>query len=231
MKLIVYKGFGKEFLEKLNDIPLVNNEIDIKLNVLKFNKKTKRELGMSLLSLEYNDVVWVTYEEYTLVKKYIDDAIKEDGLEVMIFTNNIYPDYYPIPFEVSNELLIEIEKNLNTSINNEVSLECRNYLNIYNGIAVIDDVYYGSFYNFEYNNEEKIIVQAYFPDLMEIEESQVESDLNIFINEDIETYLRDLSRIKKIKPNLLGVKKSDGLVSQRIFKSLSAYCIENHIKL
>lgn len=40
----------------------------------------------------------------------MDDAIEEDGLELIIFTNNLYPDYYPLPFELTTDLIDEIEK-------------------------------------------------------------------------------------------------------------------------
>ncbi len=231
MKLIVYKGFDKVFLKNLTDTPLLDNDIDIKLNVLKFNRTIKQQLGMSLLALEAEDTAWATYEEYTLIKKYVDDAISEDGLEMVIFTNNMYPDYYPLQFEISDELVTEIEKNLNSDSTENSSEKCQNYLAIYNALVVVGNVYYGSFYNFEYDKEEKITTRPYFLDLIKLEENPQKSDFDIFINEDIETYLRDLSRIKEAKPSIISIKMTDGLVSKRIFKSLAAYCVENQIKI
>ena len=93
MKLIVYKGFDEEFLTKVKEKPLVDGTIATKLDVLKFDKKIRKQLDMELLSLEENDEVWVTYSEYTLIKNRVGDAIEEDGLELIIFTNNLYPDY------------------------------------------------------------------------------------------------------------------------------------------
>lgn len=68
MKLVVYKGFNEEFLSMVKEEPLVDGTIATKLNVLKFDKKTRKQLDMALISLEESDEVWVTYSEYTLIK-------------------------------------------------------------------------------------------------------------------------------------------------------------------
>ena len=79
MKLTVYKGFDKDFLEHLDETPLIEDSIVAKKEVLRFDKKTRKKLDMALLSLEDGDNAWITYEEYSLIKKRIDDAIEEDG--------------------------------------------------------------------------------------------------------------------------------------------------------
>lgn len=110
MKLIVYKGFDKDFLSKLDEKPLVDNTIISKLDVIKYDRNTRKQLDVSLLSMNDSDERWITYSEYTLIKNRVDDAIKEDGLTLTIFTNNLYPDYYPLSFDLSEELITEIEK-------------------------------------------------------------------------------------------------------------------------
>lgn len=129
MKLVVYKGFNEEFLSMVKEEPLVDGTIATKLNVLEFDKKTRKQLDMALISLEESDEVWVTYSEYTLIKNRVDDAIEEDGLELIIFTNNLYPDYYPLPFELTTDLIDEIEKNLNSDSTDDCSKECQRYSN------------------------------------------------------------------------------------------------------
>lgn len=153
MKLVVYKGFNEEFLSMVKEEPLVDGTIATKLNVLEFDKKTRKQLDMALISLEESDEVWVTYSEYTLIKNRVDDAIEEDGLELIIFTNNLYPDYYPLPFELTTDLIDEIEKNLNSDSTDDCSKECQRYLTIYNTLVNVDGVYYGSFYNYEYEKK------------------------------------------------------------------------------
>ena len=93
MKLIVYKGFNISFLEQLEGTPLVDGDIAAKINVLSFQKKTRKNLERELLDLEDSDVVWITYQEYSLIKARVDEAVAEDGLEVIIYKNNLFPDY------------------------------------------------------------------------------------------------------------------------------------------
>ena len=151
MILLVYKGFEEDFLSKIEDKPLVDMNIMERLYVLKYSKKMRKQIDMALLSLEENDKVWLTYEEYTLIKNRVDDAIREDGLRLTIFTNNLYPDYYPLPFELPEELAAEIEKKLNSDSMDECSEECQKYLSVYNTLVHVEGTYYGSFYNFEYD--------------------------------------------------------------------------------
>ena len=127
MRLIVYKGFDRAFLAALKDRPLVDGPIEEKTNVLDFQKKTRKLLSIALLELE-EGTAWATYEEYTLLKNRVDDAIAEDGLELVIFRNNIYPDYYPLPFELSDELAQEIYRTLNGDRSTESSEACQRFL-------------------------------------------------------------------------------------------------------
>ena len=59
MKLVVYKGFNEEFLSMVKEEPLVDGTIATKLNVLEFDKKTRKQLNMALISLEESDEVWL----------------------------------------------------------------------------------------------------------------------------------------------------------------------------
>ena len=118
MKLDVYKGFNAVFLADLQkeQEPLVKNEISNKINVLAFDKKVKKNLRIALNLLEDDKEVWITYEEYALIKNTVNEVMEEEDLEVTIFKNNLYPDYYPIQFELSDSLVEEIEKNVLTPI-------------------------------------------------------------------------------------------------------------------
>ncbi len=92
MKLIIYKGFDKEFLKGIKYKPLVENDISERVNVIKFDKKHKKALTIAIMSLEENDEKWLTYEEYAFIKSSIDDAVRDDGLKIVIYRNNLYPD-------------------------------------------------------------------------------------------------------------------------------------------
>lgn len=231
MKLIVYKGFDTSFLEKIDSKPLVEGNIESKCNVLLFEKKTRKLLDHALLDLEEDDEVWVTYEEFTLIKGRVDEAIEEDGLEVIIYRNNIYPDYYPLPFIVTSELSQEIWTILENNKLEEQSEECKRYLSVYNTLVGVDEKYYGSFYNYEYDKDSDVILRDYYPNMLQIKDSYTESEYDIFINEDVDTFLRDLKRVEEVKPRIISVKSTNGMVARRIELALKAYCLKNSIQL
>ena len=52
MKLNVYKGFDKYFLDNVDEEPLVEGSISDKKNVLSYDKKTRKSLNAALLSME-----------------------------------------------------------------------------------------------------------------------------------------------------------------------------------
>lgn len=232
MKLIVYKGFDGEFLKELSIRPLVDNKIEDKINVLIFDKKIRKQLDLALLSLEDKDEVWATYEEYTLIKNRVDDSINDDGLILEIMQNNLYPDYFPIHFDISEALAREINRCFETDVTENCSAECERFLLVYNAILNIDGKYYGSFYNYEYEKELHINAKPFYASNLNINDTDnVIAEYDVFINEDVETYLRDLSRIMLIKPHVISVRATDGLASQRIVRSLQAYCLKNKIEM
>ena len=71
--------------------------------------------------------MWITYEEYSLIKNRVDEAIKEDGLKVVLIKNNIYPDYYPIPFSIDENLIDEIVSVLNGSVLSDIAGLCKRF--------------------------------------------------------------------------------------------------------
>ena len=231
MKLTVYKGFDSQFLNSIEGKPLLENEVIAKKDVLSFDRKYRKQLEMALISLDDNDSVWATYEEYTLIKNRVSDAIEEDGLKLALYRNNLYPDYYPIEFDVSPELAFEIDNAINDDRNREVSEECQRYLTIYNSLVTVDGLFFGSFYNFEYDTEDGIVPQDFYPQNLMVTDSAENSEYNIFLNEDVENYLRDLVRIENEQPKIIGLSSTNGDISKRIQKSLQAYCLYKDIQL
>ena len=231
MRLTVYKGFDIRFLEQVDGIPLIEGEVSKKKNVFGFDKKTRKKLDMALISLEEDDDAWITYEEYSLIKKRVDDAIEEDGLQLTIFRNNLYPDYYPIEFDITPEIVKEISDTINGERNTEPSEECQRFTLIYNSLVNADGMLYGGFYNYEYDNLEKTEVIDFYPQNMQIEDNKDKSDYDIFLNEDIETYLRDFVKISNSEINVISLKTTNGETAQRIQHSLQAYCLSKGIRL
>ncbi|RGZ69034.1 ATP-dependent DNA helicase RecQ [Eubacterium sp. AM49-13BH] len=92
-------------------------------------------------------------------------------------------------------------------------------------------IYYASFYNYEYDEVNDIDIIPYYMNQTVIEDVQIKPDIDIFVNEDVNTYLKDLTRIIAVKPSVIGLKTTNGLVSKRIVLSLKAYCVANGIRL
>ena len=229
MTLYIYKGFDKAFLEQLGFDPLVEGDISSKIDILSFSKKTRKTLEKELLDLEEDDKVWITYQEYSLIKARVDDAISEDGLEVVIYKNNLYPDYYPIEFNLTENLAIEIHQKLDGGDGMEISDECSQFLTIYNALIRIEDKYYGSFFNYEFDKSDKITINNYYPS-GKLRDANEETEFQIFLNEDVETYLRSLSNVETLKPSSIGIQTTGGEASARIMNSLLAYCQHNNIR-
>lgn len=158
MKLTVYKGFNIRFLSDIKMIPLIETSILKKKDVLRFDRNYRKKLEKALISLDEEDEVWITYEEYSLIRKQVDNAIDDDGLELTIYKNNLFPDYYPLEFEMSEELISEIYLVLNGNLDKDISENCQRFLQIYNTVVSIDGSLFGSFYNFEYDQYANISI-------------------------------------------------------------------------
>lgn len=231
MNLTVYKGFDISFLADLEIAPLVEGSIEGKKNVLLFDNMSSRKLEKALLNLEDDAEAWILYEEYSLIKTAIDNAVDKYGLQLTIFRNNLYPDYYPVEFEMSDELVVEIIHALNDDTNADFSEDCQKFIAFYNALSTVDGVNYGGFYNYEYEQSKNIRIENYYPTNIRIEASKDPSDYNVFLNEDIDTYLRDLARIMESNPGTIGLKSTAGNASNRFQASLQAYCVSKGIRL
>lgn len=231
MILTVYKGFEIEFLQQIQDKPLLENDIYCKIDVINFNKNYRKQLAIALWSLKEDDSVWITYEEYSLIYKNVEDLMIEDDLTLKIIKNNLYPEYYPIEFTISNNLALEIEDALSKSLIKTLNKDCDNYLKVYNSLSKINNKYYGSFYNYEYDYRDNVICQNFYPYEINMDILCNNIDYTLSINEDIEMYLRELDRIKKVHPSKIGFNSTKGEVAKRIQKSLQAYCVYNGISL
>lgn len=231
MRLTVYKGFGIAFLEKLDSKPLLDNSITEKKNVLLFDKRLRKQLDMALLSLEEDDSAWVTYEEFSLIKNRVDDAVAEDGLQLVIYRNNLFPDYYPIEFEISPPLASEIISVINGERNAEQSDDCTKFLAVYNTLIEAEDTLFASFYNYEYDEENTIAIRDFYPQNITVENSEEHADYDIFLNEDIDTYLRDIVKMIRLQAKVISLKSTNGEFAQRIQRSLQAFCLHAGIRM
>lgn len=230
MKLFVYKGFSADFLSAITVLPLVDSEIASKKNVLLFDNKLRRTLDRALLSMDDDEEFWITYEEYALLKDRVELAAKDYGLEVIIYTNNLYPEYYPIEFDLDEELLEEIRTNLDLKTVTEQTTACKNFLSVYNSLESIDGELFASFYNYEFERGLKVTVSPYYPTVFSQDSVDV-VDLHVHITNDIPLFLKELTRIKRTQPHCISYSITNGLLSERNLSALLAQCQYNGISI
>lgn len=230
MKLFVYKGFSIEFLSNLTILPLVDSEISSKKNVLIFDTKIRRALDRALLSMEDDEAFWITYEEYALLKDRVELTAKDYGLDVIIYINNLYPECYPIEFSINEELLEEIRANLDLEIATKQTIECQNYLSVYNSLENIDGELFASFYNYEFEKGLQVTIIPYYPvaDLQDFVDSV---DLHIHITNDIPLFLKELTKLKTAQPHSISYSITNGVISERNLSALLACCQHNGISI
>ena len=228
MKLLVYKGFDCTFLEKIEYLKLFDNCTIDKINVMLFDNKYKKKLEMNLLCMDEEDTKWITYEEFILINNAIYNSIENYNLDVEIIINNMYPDCYPILFEISDDLKNKIiEHNNFKNIDDE---KINKIFSVYSEVFFIDDFPYGTFMNFEYYSAlKKTKYYAYNEKFKMVDEFK--NVFEIDINNNLQLYLASLSLIQKDKPKEITFVFSKGLVSDRIKESLIVFCELNNISI
>lgn len=231
MELIIYKGFDSDFLSSLKIEPLIKTNISDRKNIFGYTKNMKREFAGALLNMNASDSFWITYEEYAFCKDQIDIAIKDYDLHAVIYVNNTLPDYYPLEFDIAPAVLDEIISNITMTSKDEISDQCESFLSIFNSIIMVGNAIYASFYNYEYEKACEIDVKMYYPRTIEIKDSPEQQTYNLYINEDIEAYLRCLEFVRISKPAFISYSSTDGQVAKHLLESLKAYCQHNGIQL
>ena len=92
-------------------------------------------------------------------------------------------------------------------------------------------MYYGTFYNYEYDKNYKVQTKNHYSSDISIEDVKKESEYDIYINDDLESYLRILNGINDRKPKTISIRDTGTRASQRIVQSLYAYCLVNNIQV
>lgn len=233
MELYIYKGFDLTFLKSIGKEPLIDGDIEDKLNPLSFNKSIKKQLKISLLNMDGDEKKWATYEEYTQIINDVDDKVLDEDLKVTIYKNNIYPDFYPVPFDINEDLYNQLcDRSKFISISDE-SGDCKKILEIYSEFIKINNLCYGSYHNLE-NLEDKgngMKCLDYYPTTNEIKNKNIDSDYDLIFNNDVETFLKQLIDIQTLKPKVIAVKPLNQDAARRMLSSLKAYCQKNNIEL
>lgn len=190
MKVIIYKGFNKEFLESLEDEALLDTSIDDKINIFKIDDNYEEEIQLSILKKRNNmNSYWMTYEEFTVAYEYLILRASEGKLDIEIIDNNIYPAMYPIKLDIDDvvyDKYIRSKENINDK-NEDKQIEKINQF--YSEIIKINDNYFASYNNYEmqYNVDIKNNKKFYTEEIDEC--NSKECDYLVKIGDDIGDYL------------------------------------------
>ena len=222
MLLKIYKGFDIEFYKKIDFVPLVAMPIEERLNVFMYNKTFIKKLSTSLLNMDEEDIRWITYEEFTLIKDAVLNSITNLDLNLEIVINNIMPDVYSLNINIEDSVYLDFVKSKEQTGEIELNESVTMLTNIYNEIYLISDHYYASYYNFEYDTIARTNKILYYQEGNIIDEGETSFDYVVFSNEDVEGYLREYEEILTGSPKKVAFKSTKGFVSKRIESALLA---------
>lgn len=228
-KLIIYKGFGKPFLEKVNGGKWLSPfSLDDKLDAIFLSDSSnKRTLKKCLLEwFDSSENVCITYEEFCFLINDIIDFKKDCEIKVDLVVNNIYPDFYPIKLNLPDNVLDSYfsDSTLNPEFSSAIN-------NVYSYIDDINSDIYAVYKNYEEDYpslvDNKIL---YFKNDIKIDSSGNE-DYTYFIKGDNADYIDNISKIISSKAKVVGIKYSESKSSIAILNALKAFCLLNDIKL
>ena len=230
MKLNVYKGFDLKFLSNIKESPLINSDISQKIDYLKIDVN---KLALEIINkANDNDEYWMTYEEYQAGLSAINYIVDK---KIIILKNNIYPDIYPIYSDISEELYEEYLANVDegTKVTN-VSTNFKKFKQFYNSLERIDNSFYITYYNDEYNNYKVDNIIDYYQnslDVCTLEENQ-RIDFEVAISDDISNYIECINIIEENNYKNIGIKEIvSNETSNRIKNSLLSYAKLNNINI
>ncbi len=231
MELRIYKGFDADFLSGLDCRPLVEEPPCKKLDPASFDVKLKKRLDAAVTLMDDDDVKWMTYEEFSLVHEKVVMAIKEYGLKAVCHVNNLWPDVYPLPFTLDELIYREMKTAEENESQDSLSEAARAVSDIYASVYCVDGAYFGSFFNYEYDKSSGIAREQRFPDAAPMSKQFKKADVNVFINDDIEGYLRAFLRLQRARPSSISIRDIGTRLSGRLASSLRAYCLFNGIEI
>ena len=228
MKLKIFKGFDKEFLNNLDYEPLYSSELD---NILGLNDYYKDELEENLILKKNSEVLWITYEEYELIYEMVNVRASSGKISVEVINNNIYPEIYPSYLNISDELYNSYKESIeDTSRKNKDSkIEVLN--KFYSRIEKINDVYYVSYYNFEEPNSPYVdFITDYYPTNINVSSSD-ENFYVVDIGDDVLHYIEHINKIKLENVTNISYKMfCNSEISNLILNSLKAFLLKNNIQ-
>lgn len=223
MKLEVYKGFGVDFYNNLKGQPLVEKDILERIDVRKFDKKYSDELQIALIQME-EGTYWITYEEYAFVKGFIEQRSLNSDLKVTIIRNNLYPEIYPIPYLIADNIIEELEENAENKPIEKLSERAEKITKIYSHLTKIGKNNYVTYYNDEIGNEAISEIKLYYQEKIQIGPMQDDADYVINITNELEDFIINVNEIRKNKFKKIGIEMTcDTLTSNMIKDAYATY--------
>lgn len=224
MKIIVYKGFNKDFLEKIEIDALIENSIEDKSNIFKIDDNYEEEIQSSILQKRNsNDSYWITYEEFTIAYEYLILRASQGKLCIDIVDNNIYPSMYPILLDIDDKIYDKylLSKEELKEIDSDEDINKIN--KFYSELVKINDKFYVSYNNYEmqYNGDINSVKKLYNEEILE--EYSNECDYLIKIGDDIVEYLKFITSEQFLKFNKIAYTMyCETEISKMILASLKA---------
>ena len=230
MKLKIFKGFNESFLSNLDINPLYDSPITDKLNIFVLNAEYKDELEENLILKKDQDCLWITYEEYELIYEMVNVRAKSGKVSAEVINNNIYPEIYPSPLKIDEELFLKYKKSIEEADKRNTDNSIELIDKFYSRVEKINDEYYVSYYNFEEPNSPYVdYITDYYPIDISITKSNEDSYI-VDIGDDVVRYLEHISNIKEKSYTKISYKMfCNTEISNLILKSLKAFLLLNNI--
>ena len=229
MKIKVYKGFNIDFLKGIAETPLPNKPIEDKVNCFKLNSGNQNMMSelLELLNTE-NKCAWMTYEEYEISYKYINPFVEDGKVHIKIIKNNLYPDIYPSPIPISDDIisLYENPEKIGSSTKQIEALD-----KCYASIEKCGGVTFISYHDLESSNGAHIEeVENFFPSNIEIIDIPQKDSYTVEISNNLFHYLEKITEIKKNNMKEISYKLiSHNGQEEHIFESFKAFLLHNGI--
>lgn len=205
--LKVYKGFELDFLKSLKELPLVNDDIEHRIQVLNMDEEYLRKMLSEVVQFR-SGVRWITYEEFSRLYEDGIQLLKTMGIEVIVEKNNIYPDVYPLLgiYEASEiERFINLQENFDEE--NSIPSEYELFKRCYSEIIEYYDTIYIKYKNYEIGDNDILTVEHYPVDETLISSGEV-FDIVFEITDNEFSYLNILHYTKNNEHKKIGIVNS-----------------------
>lgn len=230
MKIAIYKGFDPSFLSQIKHNPVIDTSNEDKIQITKFDSSYTKALRRNLLNLdeEIEDEVWMTYQEFLLVKDQILQSYDEGDFDLEIINNNILLGYSVILDKDSSpnfqELLeISIDKK---SENNDINFK---FLNFYSDFYQAGDKTFGYLKSFD--RYQRVKTKDYYSDDLKITETDCPCNNHIYLNDDMGSFLNFVSSNFYEYPVCVSFQTVEERITERMLSALKAWANLHSVKL